>query len=323
MCTAVSYLSGDHYFGRNLDLDRTYGETVTILPRNYPMHYRSKITEANHYAIIGMACISNDYPLFFDGTNECGLSIAGLNFPGNSVYLNAKKDYDNIAPYELVPWILRQCSTVNESLDLLSRLNIVNIPFSDEYPLTPLHWLLSDANKSVVIEPLSDGVRIYDNPIGVLTNNPPFEYHTNNICNYLNLTHDMPKNRFSDKIELTPYSLGMGTIGLPGDLSSASRFVRAAFTKWNSLSDHTECSSVSQFFHILSSVAQQNGCVKTNDGFEKTIYSSCCNTSRGIYYYTTYNNRRIRAVSIKNVNLDTHCLYSYPCDDEQDVKYLN
>ncbi len=323
MCTAVSYLSDKHYFGRNLDLDRSYNETVTITPRNFEFRYRATNSQENHYAIIGMACISNDYPLYFDGTNEHRLSMAGLNFPGNSVYLNEKSGYDNITPYELIPWILGKCKSVKEARTLLARVNLVNIPFSEQYPLTPLHWIVSDKEESIVIEPLAEGVVIYDNPIGVLTNNPPFDYHMHNICNYLNLTSDIPDNRFSKKIDLSAYSLGMGAMGLPGDLSSSSRFVRAAFTKLNSLSDHTESGDISQFFHILASVAQQEGCVKTNAGFEKTIYSSCCNTEKGIYYYTTYHNSRIRAVNIHSVDLNTDRLYTFPNNDQQDVLYLN
>lgn len=100
-------------------------------------------------------------------------------------------------------------------------------------------------------------------------------------------------NTFSDELVLNPYSRGMGGMGLPGDLSSQSRFVRVSFVKMNSLSGDSEEESVSQFFHILGSVDQQRGCCKLGeDKYEITLYTSCCNTDKGIYYYNTYDNHQ-------------------------------
>ena len=323
MCTAVSFKSKDHYFGRNLDLDFHYNETVTITPRNYPFEFHSLDTIPAHYAIIGMATVEQNYPLYYDATNEYGLSMAGLNFPGEAVYQAHKQDLDNVAPFELIPWVLAQCKTVNEAKELLHKTNLCNQPYSADYPLTPLHWLIADKTKSIVVEPLAAGLIIHDNPIGILTNSPPFDYHLYNLRNYLNVTADMPENRFADWLKLSPYSRGMGAIGLPGDLSSASRFVRAAFIKFNSVCCDDELSSVSQFFHILSSVEQQNGCCKTEDGYEQTIYSSCCNTSKGIYYFATYDGRQIRAVNLHGTHLDGQELQSYNIDQIQKIEYIN
>lgn len=323
MCTAVSYRSGDHYFGRNLDLEHSYIEQVCITPRNYAFHFQKMPTIDSHYALIGMAAIVKDYPLYYDATNEHGLSMAGLNFPGNAVYQPPMEGYDNITPFEFIPWILAQCKTVSQALDKLQRLNLAAIDFSDDLPLSPLHWIICDKCKSIVVEPMERGIKIYDNPLGVLTNNPPFDYHMHNLCNYLNLTAEEPGNRFSDKITLSPYSRGMGGIGLPGDLSSASRFIRAAFTKLNAVSDGSEPQDISQFFHILGSVAQQRGCVKVKDGYERTIYTSCCNTDKCIYYYTTYENSQITAVNLFHEDLDSLDLCSYPLVKIQQIRYEN
>lgn len=323
MCTAISFCVKDHYFGRNLDLEYAYNETVTVTMRNFPLPFRLAKSLDHHYAMIGMATVSENYPLYYDATNEHGLSMAGLNFPGNAVYLPPDDNKENITPYELIPWILGQCQTLSEARLMLSSINIVDVPFSSAFPLTPLHWMVSDKTGSVVIEPNKDGIRIFDDPVGVLTNNPPFEYHMHNLCNYLNLTREEPVNRFSDKTHLAPYSRGMGAVGLPGDLSSASRFVKAAFTKLNSACDSDEFSAVSQFFHILGSVAQQRGCVKVNDGYEKTVYTSCCNTDKGIYYYTTYENSQITAVKLFRENLESDALTAYPLITTQQIRYEN
>ncbi len=312
MCTAVTFSSKDHYFGRNLDFEHDFGECVVVTPRNYRFHYRYKETSEHHFSMIGMALVEDNYPLYFDATNEYGLSIAGLYFPGNAVYLSYKENADNITPFEFIPWILSQCKDIYQAKGLLSRLNLVDIPFSDKYPLSPLHWIIADKKESITVEPTVDGIRIYDNPIGVLTNNPPFDFHMHNLANFMNLTREEPINRFAPDCAINPYSRGMGAIGLPGDLSSASRFIRAAFVKLNSVCENTETASVNQFFHILRSAEQQNGCAKVGDLYEKTIYTSCCNTDKGIYYYTTYDNSQITGISMHNTDLDRKELSTFP-----------
>lgn len=323
MCTAISYMTKDHYFGRNLDLEYSHNESVTITPRNYPLKFRLQPQLKTHYALIGMATVENNYPLYYEATNESGLSMAGLNFPGNAIYRSPIPSMENITPFEFIPWILSQCVTVAEARKKLANINIVNISFNSKFPLTPLHWIISDKTESIVVEPLQTGIKVFDNPVGVLTNNPPFDFHMYNLSNYLNLTHEEPVNRFTNKIDLQPYSRGMGSIGLPGDLSSASRFIKAAFTKLNSVADDTEISSISQFFHILGAVAQQRGCVKINDAFEKTVYSSCCNTDKCIYYYTTYENSQITGVRLFQENLHTNTLMQYPLVYQQQIRMEN
>ena len=324
MCTAVAYKTKDHYFGRNLDLEYSYHETVTITPRNY--HFRFKNTEdmEAHYAIIGMAYVVASYPLYYDATNEKGLSMAALNFPDNAVYQVIKEDKLNITSYELTAWVLSRFQSVDEAVRVLNEVNITNQQFNEELPVSPLHFMLSDKKRSVVLEPMTMGLMVYDNPVNVLTNNPPFLYHITNLNNYMSLTNETPKNNFSEKLPLNQYSRGMGSLGLPGDLSSASRFVRAAFTTLNSVSGEKEEESVSQFFHILNSVYQQRGCVKMDkDVYEKTVYSSCCNTDKGIYYYTTYENSQITAVDMHKADLDGRELISYELIKNQQINYQN
>lgn len=324
MCTAVAYKTKDHYFGRNLDLEYSYHETVTITPRNYHFRFRNTEDMEAHYAIIGMAYVVDSYPLYYDATNEKGLSMAALNFPDNAVYQAIKADKLNVTNYELIAWVLSRFQSVDEMVKVLGEVNITNQRFNEELPVSPLHFMISDKKRSVVLEPMTTGLMVYDNPVNVLTNNPPFLYHITNLNNYMSLTNETPKNNFSDKLPLNQYSRGMGSLGLPGDLSSASRFVRAAFTTLNSVSGEEEEASVSQFFHILNSVYQQRGCVKMDkDVYEKTVYSSCCNTDRGIYYYTTYENAQITAVDMHKEDLDGQELISYELIKNQQIKYQN
>lgn len=325
MCTAITYKTKDHYFGRNLDLEYSYNETITVMPRNFPFTFRYTSPFANQfYAMIGMATVADNYPLFYEATNEKGLSMAGLNFPGNADYKPYKPGKDNVTPFEFIPWILGQCSTIKEARKLLDNINLLEENFSEEFPLTPLHWIISDRDSSLVVESVKEGLKVYDNPIGVLTNNPTFDYQIFNLNNYMQISPEPPTNSFSKDLDLITYSRGMGALGLPGDLSSMSRFVKASFTKLNSRSGESESESISQFFHILASVAQQRGCVHMEDGkYEITLYSSCCNTDKGIYYYTTYENSQITAVNMQKENLDSDKLISYSLVQCQQVRWQN
>ena len=249
------------------------------------------------------------YNAYYEATNEFGLSMAGLNFPGNADYKEYIEGKDNITPFEFIPWILCQCKTISEVKECLSKMNLFKINFSEQLPLSPLHWMISDKNCSIVVESVKDGLKIYDNSFEVLTNNPPFDYHCMNMNNYMGLTVGPLKNEYN--IEMNNYSLGMGALGLPGDFSSVSRFVRATFVKKNSVCKEDENSSVNQFFHILNSVAMPKGCVWTPHGFEYTRYSSCCNVNKGIYYYMTYHNYEINSINMHKIDLNQNELSIY------------
>lgn len=313
MCTAVTYKTKDFYFGRTLDYEHGFAEKVVITPRNFPLRFRDGQTLENHYAIIGMACVADDYPLYFDGVNEMGLAMAGLNFPGNADYKKPAKDRENVASFEFIPWILARCATVVQARQRIEKMNLTDTAFGKEIPPSPLHWIIADRHEAITVESVREGIRVYSNPVGVLTNNPPFDMQLFHLQNFMHLSKRNPENRFSSKLMLHPYSRGMGALGLPGDLSSQSRFVRAAFVKLNSVSGSSEAESVSQFFHILGAVDQQRGCCEVAENqYEITVYTACCNADKGIYYYTTYDNHQISAVRMHGEDLDGASLVQYP-----------
>ncbi len=324
MCTAVTYKTKDVYFGRTLDYDFSYGDEVTITPRNYPFHFKEENSIPTHYAIIGMAYVAEEYPLYYDAINEKGLAMAGLNFVGNACYHEKKEGRENIAQYEFIPWILSQCASVTEARKHIANINLLNAAFRDDLPPAQLHWILADNKECITVESVKEGIRIYDNPAGVLTNNPTFDMQMFALNNYMHVSAKEPVNTFAKSLDLKPYGRGMGTIGLPGDLSSQSRFIRAAFVKMNSVSATSEHESVSQFFHILNSVQQPRGCcVLENGTYEMTIYTSCCNIDKGIYYYTAYDNHQITAVCMHKENLDNSMLIRYPIIKEEQIHSQN
>lgn len=324
MCTAATYKTEDFYFGRTLDYESSYGEEIVVMPRNFRLDFLNMGVYENHYAVIGTAHIAQGYPLFYDAVNEKGLAMAGLNFVGNAYYGKNIDGRDNVAQYEFIPWILSRCSSTAEAKELISKINITDTPFNEQMPAGQLHWIIADREQTITVESVRDGIKVYDNPAGVLTNNPPFNEQMFRLNDYMQLSPKQPQNSFSSKLDLKTYSRGMGAIGLPGDLSSQSRFVRAAFVRANSVSGSSETESVSQFFHILGSVDQQRGCCDVGEGrYEITIYTSCCNADQGIYYYTTYNNHQISAVDMHKEDLDGSRLVSYPMITDEQINRQN
>ena len=324
MCTAATYQTKGFYMGRTLDYEFSYGDEITVTPRNYEFQFRHMGSVSSHYAMIGMAHVAENYPLYYDAMNEKGLGMAGLNFVGNADFQEVDDTRDNVAQFEFIPWILCQCATLEEAKKLLSRMNLVGTPFSPQLPTAQLHWLIADDSGSLTVECMTDGLHIYDNPVGVLTNNPPFDKQLFHLNDFMHLSPKQPENTFSSDLNLQTYSRGMGALGLPGDLSSASRFVRVAFTKSNSRSGDSENESVSQFFHILGSVDQQRGCCEVADGkYEITLYTSCCSADTGIYYYTTYENHQLSGVDMYRENLNGNTLARYPLINEEQIHMQN
>lgn len=324
MCTCLALKSNNTYFGRNLDLESSFNEMVVITPRKFPLTFKKEKTLKEHYAIIGMATIINNYPLYAEATNEHGLSIAGLEFEGNAKYFKSKVNHLNLGSFELIPYILGTCKDIREFLELSKKLNILDLNFSTKVVHSNLHWMIADKKECYVIESTKEGLKVYKNPYGVLTNNPPFPFHLDNVKLYLNVTKEVVESRFSDSLTLTSFTTGMGTYGLPGDFTSPSRFVKATYLLNNCEHYKNESENVSNFFHILGSVSFPKGSVlsKTKEN-HYTIYSSCINVNKGIYYFKTYNNSRISSVSLDKCDYKSDKLIFYPISDKEDIKSLN
>lgn len=321
MCTSLSMNSGGFCFGRNMDIEFKFNADIVIMPRRYPLNFRKAGEMTDHYAITGTALLAEGYPLYADAMNEKGLCMAGLSFPDSR--LSERIDNNiGISPFELIPWVLSQCADISEARALLQHTSLAEIPFSANIPLTPLHWHIADKNGSLVLESTTDGVRIYDDPIGVLTNSPPFPFHLTNFRQYLHLSPDYPDNITFGKTTLSPFGRGFGTIGLPGDFSPASRYVRAAYLKLNSPEVSSENELITQTLHILRNVAMPYGSVKTEDGrYELTDYSCCMSGS--VYYFCGYNDSSLRAVDMSHEDLDGNTLIVYTKGNDFSPKHLN
>lgn len=340
MCTALSLNNKTKYlFGRNMDIEAPFGQQIVIVPRKYtiPMRFQKPLTLPS--ALIGMAFPYKDaendnvlYPLFAEAANEDGLACAGLNFPGTAFYpepSSIKGAYE-ITPYEVVPWVLGMFKTTKEVKAFLEKNNvqIVNKPVAKMLPLTPLHFIVADKNnESIVIEPCKDGLKVYDNPFGILTNNPTFDWQLLNLSFYQNIGTKQKKDVKWSGHTLAPFGQGFASVGLPGDWTPPSRFIRTAFLQSVTANNLEDEALVTQFFHILNNVAMVKGSIKVEtpngDHDDITLYSSCIDLNEGIYYYKSYYNNQIQVLNMHNENLDGKEVVCYPFALKQDFNFVN
>ncbi len=312
-------------FGRTLDIECSYGEQVVLTPRNFKLNFRHAGEMAKHLAVLGMAYVADGVPLYYDAVNEAGLAMAGLNFPQSALYHAPVQGLRNVASFEFIPWVLGQCRSVREAKEMLKNTVITKDSFSQSLPAATLHWMISDRESSVVVESVAEGLRLYENRFDVMTNEPQFPYHATRVVDYMGIGTAPPRNELCPSVELSAYSRGMGAIGLPGDYSSGSRFIRAIFAKEHTASvcsDSPEA-EVSRFFHVIGTVVTPLGCVRTDSGDkELTVYTSCADTDELIYYFTTYSCRRIRAVRMCDAELDSNELVCHSIAGGEDIQII-
>lgn len=310
MCTGVRFSNdkGEMYFGRNLDWSVPYGQKVVITPRGY--RYASAFLgemAMKGGAIIGMAIVAENTPLYFDCANESGLAIAGLNFPGYAKYADtAVEGKTNVAAYEFPLWVVANFTTVDEAEKALKEVAIVAKPINEQYPVSQLHWIIGDAKRSIVVEYTENGMEIFENDVDVLTNQPGYGWHKENLRNYMNLFPQMPKEVKWGKAKMTAFGSGSLMRGIPGDYYAPSRFVRVAYLNTHYPVKTTEEENVSRLFHTLAGVAMIDGAAQMADGTcEKTIYTGGYSVASKTYYYNTYEDPAIQKVAMGDYNLDS------------------
>jgi len=312
MCTAIRY---GGMFGRNFDLDFEFEQNVLFTPRNFEIKRKNAPNIRAHYAIMGMGLCIEDFPLYYDAMNEKGLGMAGLNFPGYAEYNGMDTIKENIATFELIPSVLGCAKNVSEAIKYLKNINITSVPFSEVYPVTPLHWMVADRERSVIVECDKRGMTVYEDSVDLLTNSPAYDIHLFNLSNYMAISPKVAENRFSDKLSLSSYSFCMGGIGLPGDYSSMSRFVKGVFLLHNSPEFETDEENLAHFYRLLYSVAMTKGAVQTKSGKpEFTQYSCCMDMSKLRYSFTSYNSLIPKSVCFADFDLNTNEV-SIKCHD--------
>ncbi|MDK0972420.1 choloylglycine hydrolase [Clostridium perfringens] len=329
MCTGLALETKDglHLFGRNMDIEYSFNQSIIFIPRNFKCVNKSNKKElTTKYAVLGMGTIFDDYPTFADGMNEKGLGCAGLNFP---VYVSySKEDIEgktNIPVYNFLLWVLANFSSVEEVKEALKNANIVDIPISENIPNTTLHWMISDiTGKSIVVEQTKEKLNVFDNNIGVLTNSPTFDWHVANLNQYVGLRYNqVPEFKLGDQ-SLTALGQGTGLVGLPGDFTPASRFIRVAFLRDAMIKNDKDSIDLIEFFHILNNIAMVRGSTRTvEEKSDLTQYTSCMCLEKGIYYYNTYENNQINAIDMNKENLDGNEIKTYKYNKTLSINHVN
>ncbi len=291
MCTCLAFYGDKFLFGRNMDIEYSFGERAAYVPRDFALRFCAEREQRRHYSMFGVAAGDGDFPLFAEACNEKGLCAAGLNFPQSAFYAPARAaGKHNVAPHELIAWILGSCESVAQARELLQNTQITGEKYKDISP-APLHWMIADAHGCIVVEPQKEGLQIYENRACVLANEPPFPSQMHQLGNYANLTAQPPCGRFG-RLAVRADWQGAGAFGLPGDAGSPSRFVRAAF----SLHNAAKGEGVPHFFHMLASAEMVRGNVLLADGTpDYTRYACCIDPAAGMYYVRTYDSLSVRA----------------------------
>lgn len=307
MCTGVRFVDdrGSMYFGRNLDWSCSFGEHVIITPMGYQPKSPYGALKGMSHAVYGMGIVQDGVPLYFDCANDAGLAVAGLNFPDYAHYeSDAISGKTNVAAYEFPLWIAASFQSVDDVEQALGNVAIVDRPINEKYPSSLLHWFIGDAKRSIVVEYTEAGMQVFHDGFDVLTNQPGFAWHEENVRNYLNVTPEVPGPLNWRSVELSAYGSGGGMRGLPGDYYSPSRFVRAAYLNAHYPQKATEEENVCRLFRTLSGVSMIEGAARmTNGDFELTIFTGGVSTRTNTYYYSMYGDPTIRSVALGDYDI--------------------
>ena len=286
MCTAIS---DGAIFGRTLDLEYSLGEEIIKTEKGHKFTFIHEGEVISSHEIRGCGIIKNGTSLYYDAANDVGLAMAALNFPNSAKYGIAEKKARTLASFEVIPAVLAICHDLDSAVKYLSDTAISDDSFSEDLPASSLHWMIADKTGCVVLESVEDGIHIYENPYGILTNEPDFPFHKANIARYIHLTKEPPKNTLCPDISLPYLSHGLGAVGLPGDNSSPSRFIRAFYNLKNTLPEEKRGEKINRFFHIAATVSQPNGTSYTPGGKPiKTVYTVCYDLENGEIHLRKY-----------------------------------
>ncbi|PFC88612.1 choloylglycine hydrolase [Bacillus anthracis] len=328
MCTSLTLQTkhGQHLFARTMDFTLDMNQEVIIIPRHYQWNNITGEMIDTKHATVGMGINHQGRIIMADGVNEAGMTCATLYFPGFATYSQSIDDNKtNLAPFDFVTWSLTQFNSVKELKGSIDSLTFLDIPLPDLGLTPPLHWILADKRGDcIVLEPTNEGLKMYDNPLGVMTNSPEFNWHLQNLRQYIGLKSQPFAPTEWSNLPLSAFGQGSGSMGLPGDFTPPSRFVRAAYGKQNIRGIDSEEEGVSALFHILSNCEVPKGGVITEEGaLDNTIYTSVMCMESGTYYYHTYDCRQIIAVHLFHENLDTDEIKAYPFQRKQKIFYEN
>ncbi len=328
-CTAIRIKTkdGGAVYARTMEFPFDFGSEIIAIPRGYSFSGTlpdgSKgITWKAKYAVIGANVFKQNQIL--DGINEMGLAFGALYFNNYAHYqtITPQDKKRALAPWEFGTWILTTCATIDEVKRALTSIKIgatktatagINIAALGADYIPPLHYIVHDATgKSIVIEPINGTLQEYDNPLGALTNSPTFDWHLTNLNNYVNLTPTNVPPLSLGEFAIKPTGQGSGMLGLPGDFTPPSRFIRAAALSLSALPADTAQEGVSVAINIINNISIAKGMIrdiqKTGTTYEYTQWVIVSDLTNCRLYYRTYQNHCYHAVDLKTINFESNVI---------------
>ncbi len=336
-CTGIrlSAADGSVIHARTLEFGFDIQSSVLVVPRGYArtattpdgkpgMKWTSK------YAVVGAS--GAGLPYIFDGHNEKGLAVGTFYFPDTPQYMpyNGAEASKSLAPWELGSWLLENFASVDEVKANIGKVTVPAVYFSDWKMVPPVHHIVHDASgKSITVEYLNGKLTVTDNPLGVLTNAPTFDWHMTNLRNYVNLSpKDLSEKQFGP-IKVSPTGIGSGLLGMPGDMTPPSRFVRAAAFSQSLYPSDTGYAAVLQAFHLLNNFDIPHGAARTlerdakgNPMADYTLWTSANDLKAKRFYFRTFENSQIRMVDLMSMDLNAKDIKSISMKGSEVVKAL-
>lgn len=301
MCTAVRFCDpeGRLYCGRNYDWGCGFGQGPVAVPANWEWQSRHLGPIKTVSGLIGMGIVQQNMPLFFDCVNEDGLYCAGLSYAGGfGVYVDPVEGKTNVASFEIPLWVCSQFTTVDEVEKAMGDLVITNDSFSAELTPMPMHWFIADKDRSIVVEQAANGLTVSHDGFDVLTNQPEFKFHCENMRNYLHLDTAWTPDVTMRDAKLSALGVGPSMMGLPGDPSAISRFVRVAILNANYPDERGDKANLTRLFRTLGAVSMVKGyCRQENGNFEYTNYTGGYSAATKTYSYSTYDDPSLRSIT--------------------------
>jgi choloylglycine hydrolase len=322
MCTGIRLIAENYTVvnGRTMEFGLDLKSEVMISPRGYsragitPQGGQGLTWTAN-YASVGANAFAMD--VLVDGLNEKGLSAGLFYFPGFAGYMPYRPaDADRtLAPWQVVSWMLDQFSSVDEVRAGIETIVVPDVKLQEH--ALEAHFVVHDASGAcIVIEYVGGRLNVHQNPLGVITNSPSFDWHMTNLRNYINYSFNNVEPVTLGSVELSPFGQGSGMIGIPGDVTPPSRFLRAAAYSQSVLPSATGPEAVLTAFHILNNFDIPKGSVREKDENDKvvadyTLWTSVNDLGAKQFYFRTHENSQIRMVDLMKMDLDATELVNY------------
>jgi choloylglycine hydrolase len=334
-CTGIRLKpkDGSVIYARTLEFGLNLQSNVVVIPRNMRFTgtapgYQAGIRWQTKYAMAGANAFGMTQ--ITDGLNEKGLAIGIFYMPGHAKYqaIDAAHVHQSLASWELPLYLLSNCTTVKEAVAAASSVWVSNVLLKGVDFVPAFHYVVHDAGaKCAVLEYVNGKLKIYDSPFGVVTNAPYFDWHMTNLSNYINLSvNNVPsKNIFGTTI--TGLGQGSGMLGLPGDFTPPSRFVRAVAFSQSALPVATAREGVLQAFHILNQFDIPKGAAREiangKTWSDYTLWTSASDLKNHRYYFHTFDSRRIRMVDLNRMDLNAKEIRTFPMNEKEVIEELS